>query len=636
MLVRIKPIVDKAIRKIERGANNQMLNLIVDLRAQMEDFVDDINPEPLNNEICPKIGRLYTFAEAYELMAYKTAFALNDNVVPGYMPYFYIHLNDGVLPYFRVQVTENDFIDEILKENLKRENKTFQSFGDFSIPPQIIFIKLERPPSNQKMPIRLHELLDLTEFGGEKYEVFCIVQTKQPGRDTNVIMSLLDQKGWIRIDNKEIYVPQDFLLNKEIKNTATPVMYVGYIQGKSAIETFRPGQSIERSSMSSTMKAAAQAIIQERELNAKNHELLDEPRPLTMRMFDPSSMAVTEIPGISFRSFDEFRNQVKSLKNNMIAKGSTTCQMYYKEEGETEFRDLPTEIPPEGAEVIGDMTGCVGFVNDFFSYETLDVKITCLTKPDFYSINVKFVKYQKVSEIRDFINRALAPTLQLPEKNRYVYYWDGEAYMIADDEKKIASFDPLEFFFTNDGKPPDGSHVLRMRFVEVSPVYKAIDTQFSHNTIQTIDDLKSFAQRKFMFHDIDFYTFQQSGPRLYVFPPTLGKTHQGKKLNPMMLFEGIESPLFAQEALPIKADTAILNFVIAEEIKQKLKLTNDAFRLDFDLFTPWKEAKVRLLRVLNTKKIDVIYVVNQGDKIPLDDKMPAKDLTKGIFFVKVL
>ena len=110
-------------------------------------------------------------------------------------------------------------------------------------------------------------------------------------------------------------------------------------------------------------------------------------------------MSISEMPEISFRSFAEFKNSVKSFKNTIIAKDCQTVEIYYKEASEGTYRDIPTEVPPEGAEVLADMTGCLEFVNDYLAADTIQVAITCLTKPDFYTINTKFVKHQTVAAI---------------------------------------------------------------------------------------------------------------------------------------------------------------------------------------------------------------------------------------------
>lgn len=634
LVIRIKPIMDKITRKIEKGCQDQLIQIIQDIRTQIEDNVSDISSDAINRETCPRIGRSYSLFDALELLCYKISMALNDNVVPNFMPYFYIHFTDQVVPYLKVKINENEFLDDILKKDLKAGNKTFRNFGEITTPPQLFFIRIEREDQNDT-PLKLRETLDLTEFGSTKYQLCMFCNAKQPGRDNSIIMFMKDSKGWFSVDPTEINALPQFTLSKETRHSSTPTILVAYIQGKSNIETFRPG------TQQSVQAESAISFIKKRELERAENVRLDSPRTLNITIFDPAKMAMQKMPEVQFRSTEEYKGAIRSLRNNLIAKGANTAEIYFRQDDTQLFDFPPIEIPEDNGELLGDCTGSNLFVNDFIQTKPIKVNLVNLTKPDFYKFSVNFAPYHKISAVRDYVNRALAGALNLPQKNRYIYYWDGDSYQIADDDQKIDSFSPpdesdcIEFYFTTDGRVPDGAHVLRIRFVEVEPFYQATDAQFSFNTVQTMDALVQFAQKKFQFPDIDFYTFQEQGPRLYVFPSTLGKTREGKKLSPMMLFDGLKSPLFAQNSLKILADTCVLSFVIAEQMNP-LKLTNDAFRLAFDVGTTYKEIKPKLFKTLDTDKVDVMYVVNQGDRVPLADKMPAKDLTKGVFFVKIL
>ena len=620
MIVRIKPIIEKAQRKLEKGSNSQILNVLFDIRCQMEDRNNSINPDPLNMEICPKVGRSYSFFDAYELMAYKVSMALNDNVIPDFMPYFYIHLQDAVIPYFKVNASETKFLNDILKEDLRKENKKFKNFGDVFLPPQLIFVKIERPGTSPKTKVKVHELLDLTEFGGSTYQLFMVVQTKQPGRSNCLIMSIRDTKGWIRIDNKEVSKYDEFVLTKETSSSATPCIFLGFIQGKSNIDTFRPGQSVEMSMLSSTAAAQHQNMIAERGME-DNEQF--EPKSVGMKVFNPITMAFEDQPPFMFSSTSEFKKQIKALRGNLEAKGFQDVCISYKEEGETKYNDLGAIIPSSGAEILGNAVGSEDFVNKFIEMKPVEVKITCLTKPDFYTINVQFADTQRISDLREFINEALEKTLSLQECNRPVYYWDGEVYRIADDSKKINEYDPLEFFFTNDGHPPAGSNVVLIRFLDIKPRYKAFDDQFSFNTHHTVRNVKEFAQDKYGISDIDLFTFDPSAPCLNVFHPRMPMTDLAK----------VKTPLFAQTKLKLKPDSSVLNFVIADEL-DPLKIKTDAFRLAFDNFEKWSEISPKVKKALAAKKIDYLYVIKNGQKVQLKDNMQAKELTKGVFFVK--
>lgn len=636
MIVRVKPIMDKITRKIEKGFGDQILNIIQDIRVQMEDCNEDINSDTLNREISPRVGRSYSLFDAYEILAYKVSMALNDNVVPNFMPYFYVHFEDTVLPYLTVQINEEEFLDDILKRDLKSQNKKLRNFGDLSIPTQLVFIKIERQDS-VTTPLKLRQSLDLTEFGGSQYQLFMICNTKNPGTDNSIIMYLSDPKGWITVDPLEINPVNQFTLAKETRHTSIPTIFVGYIQGKSNVELFRPGapQSIKGSSHGAT------SFVRQRELERAENVTLERPRTLNINIFDPAKMAVQKMPEVQFRSTDEYKNAIRSLRNNLVAKGNKTSEIYFRKDENSPYEHPPIDIPEENAELIGDITGSLGFLNDYMNMKPISVSLVNLTKPDFYKIKVNFAPFQKVSNVREYVNRCLATALNLPQKNRNIFYWDGEAYQITDDDAKIDFYEnkeeaePLEFYFTTDNKVPDGAHVIRIRFVDVNPAYTATDAPFSFNQIETVDKLVNFAQKKFGFPDIDFFTFQEQGPQLYMFPQMLAKTREGKKLSPMIYFEGVKSPLFAQSALHVHPDTAVLSFVLAENLNP-LQLTNDAFRLPFDVAAPYKEVKAKLRRVLEADKLDIIYVVNNGDKVNLADDMVCKSMTKGVFFVKII
>lgn len=635
MIIRIKPVMEKALRFIKKGKAEDILNIIHDLRTQILEN-NDVDGDPFVQAIVQDPSQPYSIFDAYEVLAYKISMAFRNNVLPEYMPLFYIHFSKGeIIPYYTLSVSEPGKISELLINDMRKSKKTFMKFDSLSISSQMFFIKIDRPNTDQSLPITLTESIDLREFGGERYQLFVYFYTKIVGKTNQVVCIIRDKKGWIIVDSEDVYSPDNFMLIAQSNNRSSPVIFVGYIQGSSNIETIRPGAPLTKSGLSKSLLSFGikSADFEESNLDQTDESSHQGTRMLRQKSFDPCNMVFNDLPSLEFESKEDFKSRVGSLQTVMQSKGfeSSIC---YRAPGDRYFVTERPKSIPDNIEVLADLSLSVDFVNDFMENPPIKVILTMISEKP-VSIAGYFYRSQLISDVRDYINYAVEQVLELVHSDkRHIYYQqDDGLYMIADDSHHINKYPNRHFFFTPDGEHPYGANVLNIKFVETNPTYSAVIKPVSINTTMTVEDLRDWARCKVGFATIDFYTFREHEPDLYLFPPIPSKNNEGEVLlSPLGCFT-LQTNLFVQHSLSNEHDTAVISYVIVESF-EPLVFTGDAFRLAFKTMTKFRKILMKTEKVLQ-KKIKQYKFVVKKKKLPVNSDMLAKDLTKGVCFISV-